>query len=198
MQGARIRAGTSSGTAIICEICGSFLTGPRYCPGRPPWGLPYWSAISVKARRGAAALSRPVSPPRSSNRTGGFPASGFPTGVTSGSRHNTTPSAMAQSRHTELAEHRLHRERPDRTSPRPHLGRRRWRGPSYTHGAECPLAKPCRSECSAGSQARSSPYRRVSSAKYRIASGVRRLIANHLTSFASKTSQKSGAFPPPA
>src|SRR3984957_11865497 len=29
-------------------------------------------------------------------------------------------------------------------------------------------------------------------------SGVFRLIANHLTSFASKTYQKSGAFPPPA
>jgi hypothetical protein len=32
----------------------------------------------------------------------------------------------------------------------------------------------------------------------RIASGVRRLIANHLTSFASKTYQKPGSFPPPA
>src|SRR5580698_8088643 len=29
-------------------------------------------------------------------------------------------------------------------------------------------------------------------------SGVFRLIANHLTSFASKTHQKSGSFPPPA
>ena len=32
----------------------------------------------------------------------------------------------------------------------------------------------------------------------RIDPGVCRLIANHLTSFASKTHQKSGAFPPPA
>ena len=34
--------------------------------------------------------------------------------------------------------------------------------------------------------------------KVRIASGVRRLIANHPTSSASKTRQKSGSFPPPA
>jgi hypothetical protein len=31
----------------------------------------------------------------------------------------------------------------------------------------------------------------------RIAFGVFRLIANHLTSFGSKTYQKSGSFPPP-
>ena len=40
--------------------------------------------------------------------------------------------------------------------------------------------------------------RRVSSAKSGLSSGVLRLIANHLTSFASKTHQKSGSFPPPA
>ena len=39
--------------------------------------------FGVESRRGAVAWAmrhRPVSPPRSSNRTGRFPASGFPTG----------------------------------------------------------------------------------------------------------------------
>jgi len=35
---------------------------------------------TVESRKGAVSLPRPVSPPRSSNRTCGFPASGFPTG----------------------------------------------------------------------------------------------------------------------
>ena len=54
-----------------------------------------------------------VSPPRSSNRTCGFPASGFPTGFTTGSRHGAFPPQMSQSRHTKFAEHRFHAERPD-------------------------------------------------------------------------------------
>src|ERR1700731_4252148 len=37
---------------------------------------------AVESRKGAVSLARPVSPPRSSNRTCGFPASGFPTGFT--------------------------------------------------------------------------------------------------------------------
>jgi len=56
---------------------------------------------------------RSVSPPRSSNRTCGFPASGFPTGFMTGSRHDAFPSRMAQPWHTKIAEHRLHAERPD-------------------------------------------------------------------------------------
>src|SRR3954451_19866592 len=47
------------------------------------------------------------------NRTCGFPASGFPTGFTTGSRHDAFPSQMSQSRHTKIAEHRFHAERPD-------------------------------------------------------------------------------------
>jgi hypothetical protein len=37
----------------------------------------------VESRRGAVSHTRSVSPPRSSNRTCRFPASGFPTGFTS-------------------------------------------------------------------------------------------------------------------
>ena len=67
----------------------------------------------VESRRGAVSLARPVSPPRSSNRTCGFPASGFPTGFTTYSRHGVFPPQVSQSRHTKLAEHRFHAERPD-------------------------------------------------------------------------------------
>ena len=56
---------------------------------------------------------RSASPPRSSNRTCGFPASGFPTGFVTGSRHDALPSQMSQSRHTKIAEHRFHAERSD-------------------------------------------------------------------------------------
>jgi hypothetical protein len=56
---------------------------------------------------------RSVSPPRSSNRTCGSPASGFPTGFVTGSRHDASPSQMSQSRHTKIAEHRFHAERSD-------------------------------------------------------------------------------------
>ena len=73
-----------------------------------------------------------------------------------------------------------------------------WRVPGDTHGAECPPARPCHIGCRTGSPARSSLCHRVSSAKSGSQSGVLRLIANHLTSFASKTHQKSGSFPPPA
>jgi len=45
---------------------------------------------AVESRRGAVSLARPVSPPRSSNRTCGFPASGFPTGFTAGIRRVVT------------------------------------------------------------------------------------------------------------
>ena len=62
---------------------------------------------------------RSVSPPRSSNRTRGFLASGFPTGFTTCSRHGVFPPQVSQSRHTKLAEHRFHAERPD--APRGHL-----------------------------------------------------------------------------
>jgi hypothetical protein len=56
---------------------------------------------------------RPVSPPRSSNRTCGFPASGFPTGFVTGSRHDALPPQVSQPRHTKIAEHRFLAERPD-------------------------------------------------------------------------------------
>jgi hypothetical protein len=67
----------------------------------------------VESRRGAVSRERSVSPPRSSNRTCGFPASGFPTGFMTGSRHGVFSSRMSQSRHTKIAEHRFHAERPD-------------------------------------------------------------------------------------
>jgi len=44
---------------------------------------------TVESRRGAVSREQPVSPPRSSNRTCGFPASGFPTGFTTA--HDMTP-----------------------------------------------------------------------------------------------------------
>jgi hypothetical protein len=44
---------------------------------------------TVESRRGAVSREQPVSPPRSSNRTCGFPASGFPTGFTTA--HDRTP-----------------------------------------------------------------------------------------------------------
>ena len=69
--------------------------------------------FTVESRRGAVSRERSVSPPRSSNRTCGFPASGFPTGFMTGSRHGAAPSQMPQSRHTKVAEHRLHTERPE-------------------------------------------------------------------------------------
>src|SRR5277367_4149461 len=68
---------------------------------------------TVESRRGAVSFARPVSPPRSSNRTCGFPASGFPTGFMVDSRHDALPPAMAQSWHTERAKHGRHRERSD-------------------------------------------------------------------------------------
>src|SRR5271167_4347193 len=68
---------------------------------------------TVESRKGAVSFARPVSPPRSSNRTCGFPASGFPTGFMVDSRHDVLPPAMTQPRHTKFAEHRVHRERPD-------------------------------------------------------------------------------------
>jgi hypothetical protein len=50
---------------------------------------------------------RSVSSPRSSNRTCGFPASGFPTGFMAGSRHDACSAAHAQAQHAECAEHRV-------------------------------------------------------------------------------------------
>src|SRR5476649_1385742 len=67
---------------------------------------------SVESRRGAVANVRSVSPPRSSNRTCGFPASGFPTGFMTGSRHDALSPAMAQPGHSESAKHCILRERP--------------------------------------------------------------------------------------
>ena len=51
-----------------------------------------WSAEdkAVESRRGAVSPKQPVSPPRSSNRTCGFPASGFPTGFIAGIRRVVT------------------------------------------------------------------------------------------------------------
>jgi hypothetical protein len=59
------------------------------------------------------SCERSVSPPRSSNRTCGFPASGFPTSFMTGSRHDAFPPQVSQSRHAKIAEHRLLAERPD-------------------------------------------------------------------------------------
>ena len=74
---------------------------------------------SVESRRGAVAWAmrhRPVSPPRSSNRTGRFPASGFPTGFIVGH------TAAAQGGRVSGAAHRVYR-RPDRTGTRAYLAR---------------------------------------------------------------------------
>jgi hypothetical protein len=77
------------------------------------------SCSPVESRKGAVSLSRPVSPPRSSNRTCGFPASGFPTGFTTVSRRNALPPTVSPSWHAKFAEHRCHRQPPN--SPRGHL-----------------------------------------------------------------------------
>src|SRR5277367_6402578 len=68
---------------------------------------------AVESRKGAVSLARPVSPPRSSNRTCGFPASGFPTGFTTGSRQDALPPTLTQPRHPKRAKHCCHCERPD-------------------------------------------------------------------------------------
>src|SRR6516162_1041892 len=54
-----------------------------------------------------------VSLPRSSNRTCGFAASGFPTGLATGSREDARLAAMAHSKHAEFAEDRFPAERSD-------------------------------------------------------------------------------------
>ncbi len=69
--------------------------------------------FAVESRKGAVSFARPVSPPRSSNRTCGSPASGFPTGFVAGSRHDARSPAMAQSRDTKRPEDSLPCERPD-------------------------------------------------------------------------------------
>src|ERR1700733_650556 len=51
---------------------------------------------------------RPVSQPRSSNRTCGFPASGFPTGFVADSRTGFT-QRTPKSENTQLSEDSLHR-----------------------------------------------------------------------------------------
>jgi hypothetical protein len=55
-------------------------------------------------------LERPVSRHRSSNRTCAFPASGFPTGFTAGSRDSARPAPVAHPRYTKLAADRFHSE----------------------------------------------------------------------------------------
>ena len=55
---------------------------------------------------------RSVSPPRSSNRTCGFPASGSPTGFMAGSRRCARIAAHARAQHAERAEHRIHADLP--------------------------------------------------------------------------------------
>src|SRR5260370_309431 len=69
--------------------------------------------MPVESRKGAVPSShtagRPVSLPRSSNRTCPFRASGFPTDFTNGSR--TTPQVdVAQSQHAQSPEHNRIRE----------------------------------------------------------------------------------------
>ncbi len=61
---------------------------------------------AVESRRGAVAWAirhRPVSPPRSSNRTSGFPASGSPTGFTA--RHTVDGQCRLVSRDDTVARH---------------------------------------------------------------------------------------------
>ncbi len=52
---------------------------------------------AVESRRGAVLHKQSVSPPRSSNRTCGFPASGSPTGFTAGMRRASDTSVMSVS-----------------------------------------------------------------------------------------------------
>src|SRR5580698_10893636 len=68
--------------------------------------------LSVESRRGAVSYARPVSPPRSSNRTCGFPASGFPTGFMTGSRRGVRIAAQMRVQHTECAEHHASADMP--------------------------------------------------------------------------------------
>src|SRR5271154_6162574 len=60
-----------------------------------------------------ACANGPVSLPRSSNRTCGFPASGFPTGFATDSREEADTAASAHSVHAEFAEDRFHAEGSD-------------------------------------------------------------------------------------
>src|ERR1035438_2180103 len=72
---------------------------------RPP------KAPAVESRMGAGADhgGRPVSHPRSSNRTCGFPASGFPTGFIADSRTRDNP-ATPEPEDSQLAVNPLHRK----------------------------------------------------------------------------------------
>jgi hypothetical protein len=69
--------------------------------------------MACRVRKGGVSFSRPVSPPRSSNRTCGFPASGFPTGFAAVSGRSAFPPTVAQPRHAKFAEHCGHRKRPN-------------------------------------------------------------------------------------
>src|SRR5437867_3289815 len=79
----------------------SCLPRPHAC-GRLPLGR------RVESRMGAStdAERRPVSHPRSSNRTCRFPASGFPTGFTVDSRTRIQLD-VAEPENSQLPEHRL-------------------------------------------------------------------------------------------
>jgi len=90
--------------------------------------LACFTTKAVESRRGAVSRERSVSPPGSSNRRCGFPASGFPTGFMTGSRQDALPSQVSQvsqvsrvsqSRHTKIAENRLLADRlpPTRREP---------------------------------------------------------------------------------
>jgi hypothetical protein len=70
------------------------------------------TGVQVESRMGASADAerRPVSHPRSSNRTCGLPASGFPTGFTVDSR--TRPQLhLAELQNSQLAKHHFCRRR---------------------------------------------------------------------------------------
>ena len=64
---------------------------------RRDWVAGWQYKLTVELRRGAVLHKQSVSPPRSSNRTCGFPASGSPTGFTAGMRRASDTSVMSVS-----------------------------------------------------------------------------------------------------
>src|SRR5271166_1254561 len=71
-----------------------------------------YTKCTVESRRGAVLRKQFVSPPRSSNRTCGFPASGFPTGFVTGSRRGVRIATHPWAQHAKRAVHRVHADLP--------------------------------------------------------------------------------------
>src|ERR1700720_4348609 len=91
----------------IADLLGVDIAIPDHIPNaRRNLAMPHVrkQGSPVESRRGAVSFARPVSPPRSSNRTCGFPASGFPTGFTASSRKGPKVH-IPQSQHAQRPEY---------------------------------------------------------------------------------------------